>query len=39
MSDQGGLKYLFHQPNMNFRQARWLAMISDFDFKIRYIKG
>jgi len=39
MSDHNGLWYLFDQPNLNGRQARWLAMISEFDFEIRYIKG
>jgi len=34
-----GLRYLFDQPNLNARQARWLATISEFDFEIRYIKG
>ena len=38
MSDHSGLRYLFDQPNVNFRQARWLAMISEFYFEIRYIK-
>lgn len=39
MSDHSGLRYLFDQPNLNGRQARWLATISEFDFEIRYIKG
>lgn len=39
MSDHIGLRYSFDQPNMNTRQARWLATISEFNFKIRYIKG
>ena len=39
ISDHSGLQYLFDQQNMNGRQARWLAMISEFDFEIRYIKG
>jgi len=39
MSDHSGLKYIFDQPNLNSRQARWLATISDFEFEIRYIKG
>ena len=39
MSDHIGLRYLFDQPNLNTRQARWLATINDFDFDIRYIKG
>ena len=39
MSDHSGLRYLFDQPNLNVRQARWLAMIREFDFEIKYIKG
>lgn len=39
MNDHIGLRYLFYQPNLNTRQARWLATISEFDFEIRYIKG
>lgn len=39
MNDHSGLRYLFDQPNLNARQAIWLAMISDFDFEIMYIKG
>ena len=27
------------RPNLNARQASWLAMFSKFDFKIMYIKG
>jgi len=38
MSDHNGLRYLFDQPNLNGRQAQWLAMINEFDFEIRYIK-
>jgi len=39
MSDHIGLKYLFDQPNLNDRKARWFAMINEFDFKISDIKG
>ena len=39
MSDHNGLRYLFDQPNLNARKARWLATLSEFDFEIRYIKG
>jgi len=39
MSDHSGLRYLFDQPNLDSMQARWLAMISEFDFEIIYIKG
>lgn len=39
MRDHNGMRYLFDQPNLNARKYRWLAMLSEFDFKIRYIKG
>lgn len=39
MSDHSGLMSLFDQPNLNSRQARWLATLNKFDFEIRYIKG
>jgi hypothetical protein len=34
-----GLKYLFDQPNLNARQARWLEFLCEFDFEIKHIKG
>ena len=37
--DHHGLKYLFDQPNLNARQARWLEVIFEFDFDIIYGKG
>lgn len=39
ISNHSGLGYLFDQPNLNFRQARWLVTLSEFDFEIKYIKG
>ena len=39
LTDNSGVKYLFNQPNLNARQARWLAFLSKFDFKVRHIKG
>ena len=39
MSGHSGLRYLFDKPNLNARKARWLATLSEFDFKIGYIKG
>lgn len=38
MTDHGGMKYLFDQPKLNARKARWLAILSEFDFEIQYIK-
>ena len=34
-----GLKYLFDQPTLNARQARWLEFLCEFDFEIKHIKG
>ena len=39
MSDNICLKYLFDQQNLNARQARWLAFLSEYGFEIKYIKG
>ena len=30
-----GLKYLFDQPTLNSRKARWLEFLCDFDFEIK----
>ena len=32
MTDNKGLKYLLDQPNLNVRQARWIAFLSEYDF-------
>jgi hypothetical protein len=34
-----GLRHLFDQPNLNARQARWMALLSEFDIEIKHIKG
>ena len=39
MTDNKGLKYLLDQPNLNARQARWLAFLSEYSFEIQHIKG
>jgi hypothetical protein len=39
MTDHCGLRYLFDQPKLNARQARWMALLSEFDFEIKNIKG
>ena len=39
MTDNKGLKYLLGQPNLNSRQARQLAFLSEYDFEIQHIKG
>ena len=33
------MKYLLDQPNLNSRQGRWLAFLSEYDFEIQHIKG
>jgi len=37
--DNNDVKFLFSQLNLNARQARWLAFLSEFDFKVRHLKG
>jgi hypothetical protein len=39
LTDNSGVKYLFNQPDLNARQARWLALLSEIDFEVRHIKG
>jgi hypothetical protein len=38
MTDHCGLRHLFDQPKLNARQARWMALLSEFDFEIKHIK-
>ena len=38
-TDHCDLKYLFDQPTLNARQARWLEFLCEFDFEIKHIKG
>ena len=33
------LKYLFDQPNLNSRQARWMEFLCEIEFDIYHIKG
>ena len=37
--DNMSLKYLFDQPDLNARQARWLAFLSEYHFELKHIKG
>jgi hypothetical protein len=39
LTDNNGVKFLFIQPDLNARQARWLSFLSEFDFEVRHIKG
>ena len=38
-TDNMSLKYLFDQPNLNVRQARWLDFLSEYHFELKHIKG
>ena len=38
MKDNKGLKYFLDQPNLNSRQARWIAFLSEYYFEIQHIK-
>ena len=33
------LKYLFEQPDLNARQAKWLDFLSEYRFELKHIKG
>jgi hypothetical protein len=39
LTDNSGVKYMFKQRDLNARQARWLAFLSEFDFEVRHIKA
>jgi hypothetical protein len=39
MTDQCGSRHLFDQSKLNARKARWMALLSEFDFEIKHIKG
>jgi hypothetical protein len=39
LSDHRSLQHLNTQPNLSDRQARWVERLSDFEFRIEYIKG
>jgi len=38
-TDHHSLQFLESQKNITRRQARWLELLQNFDFKIQYIKG
>jgi hypothetical protein len=38
-TDNISLKYLFEKPNLNARQERCLAFLSEYNFEIKNIKG
>jgi hypothetical protein len=39
MTNHFGLRYLFDQPKLNARQARWMNLLSEFNFEIKHVKG
>jgi hypothetical protein len=34
-----GLRHLFDQPKLNARKPSWMAILREFDFEIKHIKG
>ena len=38
-TDHESLKYIFTQPNLNFRQRRWLELVKDYNVEIHYHAG
>ena len=38
-TDNMSLKYLFYQPDLNSKKARWLDFLSEYHFKLKHIKG
>eukprot|EP00253_Pinus_taeda_P006077 PITA_06077 len=39
MTDHHSLTSYFNQPTLNARQARWVDLLSGFDFEIKHLKG
>ena len=37
--DNMSVKYLFDQPDLNVRQARWFTFLSKYHFDLKHIKG
>ena len=38
-TDNMNMKYLFDQLDINYRQAIWLAFLSEYHFELKHIKG
>ena len=36
--DHKSLKYLLSQPNLSKRQYRWMELLQEFDFEVKYVK-
>jgi hypothetical protein len=39
LTNKSGVKFLFSQPDLIARQARWLSFLREFDFELRHMKG
>lgn len=39
MTDHHSLTNYFKHPTLNAKQARWVALLSEFDFEIKNLKG
>nr|GFA95065.1 putative reverse transcriptase domain-containing protein [Tanacetum cinerariifolium] len=37
--DHKSLQYIFNQKELNLRQRRWIELLSDYDYEIRYHPG
>ncbi|GJX29139.1 putative reverse transcriptase domain-containing protein [Tanacetum coccineum] len=38
-TDHKSLQHIFNQKELNMRQCRWLELLSDYDYEIRYYPG
>jgi hypothetical protein len=38
-TEHNSQNYLFDQPTLNTRQSRWLEVLCEYTFDIKYIKG
>ncbi|MCO5577822.1 hypothetical protein L7F22_031656 [Adiantum nelumboides] len=39
VTDHKSLKWIFTQPNLNMRQRRWIELLQEYDFDIKYRPG
>ncbi|GKF48128.1 putative reverse transcriptase domain-containing protein, partial [Tanacetum coccineum] len=38
-TDHKSLQHILNQKDLNMRQCRWLELLSDYDYEIRYHPG
>ena len=38
-TDHRSLQYIFTQPNLNARQRRWMELLCEYNFEVRYVQG